>query len=997
MKRNTLLLLTIILTALSWEGIAQSVAGSTCTNPIVVSAMPFNNSGNTSTFGNNYNDTDFPPLAPGAITDGTSPKNYLNGHDAVFSYTAGANGSINITASGVIEYSGLFVFTGCPFNSTVGYHVWPENDLSIQNLPVTEGQTYYIVISTWPPPNNTNFNLTITGTNPADSDICLAPTNLTANNQTLDSVDLNWSENGSATNWEVLYGSKGFNPQNEGTSIPVSGPNSSITLMNLNHSTEYQAYVRSICEVNDESVITGPINFSTLCGTASIPYSLPFETGANCTTRENAGSGNNWQLVQGNQSGFSGVFARYPYSISQPANAWIYTAEVLLTAGTIYEISYKYGGSGNEEKLKVAYGTTNHSSEMTTILADHPSITGSTPAYNTVSFTVSTTDTYYIGFNAYSDTYQGYLYLDEVSIEETSYSGYVYDNGWLLPSGDPSGVSTETDDITIVNGTASLTADTDVANLLVMDGATLNINNVLSLHGNLTIDGELIFVSNATSNGELAEVSQSSIISGNATVQRYMQNKRSYRMVSSAVTTTTSIHANWQEGVNNTNTTPAGNQNPNPGFGTHITGNSSGANGFDATITGNPSMFTVDVENQQFSAVANTNATTLVAGSPYLLFVRGSREIDLTNDLASGETTLRATGLLHTGANTQTFASANSGDLVMFGNPYQSTVDINSVFSEASNINSNYLYVYDPSLGDHGSYVTIFLPEGGNTSGSQANQFLQPGQAAQVAVTGPATITFNENDKAPGNFTSTNATNSRLSSDNMLSIQLFTTENFNNGGPTHDSFGMIFNDNHSSEITPADAIKPMNFNENFGRNIDGTYLSLEHREMPKPAEVFPIFSNGYRHSEYTIAIKMDGLEDAILYLDDHFTGTSTPIENETIYSFHIDKTNDLSIATNRFSIRTEARLGVDDSLLSEVRLFPNPINDNTFYINAPKLDGKQVVVSMSDMSGRLILEDTFNCKSNTISVSINKSISSGVYLVTLKHNGEESAYRLIKK
>src|SRR5690606_14343760 len=114
--------------------------------------------------------------------------------------------------------------------------------------------------------------------------------------------------------------------------------------------------------------------------------------------------------------------------------------------------------------------------------------------------------------------------------------------------------------------------------------------------------------STATKNGELAEVSGTSTITGDITVERYMKARRSYRMVSSAVTTTTSVHDNWQEGATSNS------DNPNPGFGTHITGSTTDQlNGFDGTITGNSSMFTVNVAAQQFEDMANTDVNTLTA------------------------------------------------------------------------------------------------------------------------------------------------------------------------------------------------------------------------------------------------------------------------------------------------------------------------------------------------------------------------------------------------
>jgi hypothetical protein len=586
----------------------------------------------------------------------------------------------------------------------------------------------------------------------------------------------------------------------------------------------------------------------------------------------------------------------------------------------------------------------------------------------------------------------GFAYgeFEDYTVIINAIPGFVYENGVWSPS-DPNTNATPTDDITVIDGTTSFTSPIEVNNITVLSGATLNVESVLTFNGDITNNGELVFVSTATGNGELAAVNGTSTITGNATVQRYTQNKRSYRMVSSAVTTTTSIHDNWQEGATSST------DNPSPGFGTHITGSTTGQNGFDATATGNASMFTVDVTTQQFQAIANTDVNTLTAGNGYLLFVRGDRGIDLTDptDNASSETVLRASGTLATGTNTQDFAAAAAGNFVMFGNPYQSAVDINSVFANSTNVNSNFLYVYDPSLGTYGSYVTVDLPSG--NSGSAANQYLQPGQAAQVQVTGPATIIFNEGDKAPGNFTSTNA--NPLMENNMLTVQLFTTENFSNQGAEHDSFRILFGEGNDNNLTLADAVKPMNFYENLGRDLNGTFLSIERRAMPESAEVYPLYSAGYQVDDYTLKLTVDGLEGSFLYLDDHFTGTSVLLEaGENTYSYRVDANDALSIATDRFSIRTEQRLGVDDnSLLAGIRLFPNPLNGDTFYINAPKLNGEQLAVSISDLTGRSIYEQIVDCRANTVTIPLGDNVASGVYLVTLEHGGDSNTYRLIKE
>lgn len=587
-----------------------------------------------------------------------------------------------------------------------------------------------------------------------------------------------------------------------------------------------------------------------------------------------------------------------------------------------------------------------------------------------------------------------------------AFNGYFYSSESWSP-GNPNVIGTNpTDDLYIADGTASLTADLTFNDITINTGATLNIEKILTIQGNIDNQGDLVFVSTLDGDGELAEVPTTSTITGNATVQRYMSENRSYRMVSPAVTTSNFIIDNWQEGVHNTGLGSGNNLNPHPGFGTHITGSPTGQNGFDATATGNPSMFTANDMGQTFDEIDNTNAITLKAGNPYLLFVRGSRSIDLGNDESVGHTVLRATGSLFKGTNTQTFnvpaVAPGHSAFIMFGNPYQSAVDMSLVFAnvESTNLNTDHFYVYDPNGATYGNYVIVADDGGtwGNTAGSAANQYLQPGQAAQVATVadGEAKVVFKEENKAPGNHTRTNRP---MSGRNMLTVQLYTTENFNNDGPVHDSFGIQFSEDYDNEITLSDAAKPMNFYENLGIDHNGTLLGLERREMPQPSEVFPLYSSGYSYSDYTLKMIVDGLEDVSLYLDDHYTGTSTLVEEgESSYNFTVDSTDPMSIATDRFAFRVEQRLGVEDNnVLAGIRLFPNPLNADTFYINAPRLNGQQLMVNISDMSGRNIYAQTLDCHANTVAVPMGSNLASGIYLVTLKQGGEAQTYRLIKE
>ncbi len=542
----------------------------------------------------------------------------------------------------------------------------------------------------------------------------------------------------------------------------------------------------------------------------------------------------------------------------------------------------------------------------------------------------------------------------------------------------------------------------DACAVVIKSGVTVTVSagNTIRAEYNLDVhnNGKLIFESTSTGDGELGILGPDAVISGKATVQRYMSANESFRMVSPSVTTSTSIMANWQEGVHNTSVDYVNNLNPNPGFGTHITGSTMGASGFDATVTGNPSLFTEDISNQVFTPVSNTDVNTLSAGDPYLLYIRGDRSVNLfdTNPPAT-ETVIRTTGVLAYGPQPQGYASPSTGAFVMFGNPYQSAVDVTEVFATSTNVNTNYYYVLDPTYGTYGAYITVDLNGGANVPASDADQFLQPGQAAQLITNGPGSVVvdFQEAYKAPGNFTATNRP-SALSLNNVLVGELYTETNYNNAGSIHDSFMLNFAENNSNELTSIDAMKPMNFYENLGINHNGTVLSIEKRALPQSGDNYPLFTSGYQTTNYVLKMDRNGLEDVNVYLDDKFTGESTLLDQGTIaYSFNVDATDSQSRASDRFVIRVGERLDMNgNTSISGITLYPNPMGSqlNLANPNNEKLDS----ASIYDLTGRMI--KTFDLKGVTSEMTLDvSSLSVATYMVVINSEAGQVSKLMVKQ
>src|SRR5690606_6309383 len=116
-------------------------SGNTCEDAKVVTSLPYDDAGNTADYGNDYDFTDVPELAPGAVTNGTGAPEYLNGDDVVYAYTPTEDQFLNVSTTNEDGWVALWAFTGCPFDSTVGYHTNISGATRvISGLPVTAGE-----------------------------------------------------------------------------------------------------------------------------------------------------------------------------------------------------------------------------------------------------------------------------------------------------------------------------------------------------------------------------------------------------------------------------------------------------------------------------------------------------------------------------------------------------------------------------------------------------------------------------------------------------------------------------------------------------------------------------------------------------------------------------------------------------------------------------------------------------------------------------------------
>lgn len=109
---------------------------------------------------------------------------------------------------------------------------------------------------------------------------CPDPSAQIETNITQTSADLGWTENGSATTWEIEWGPTGFT---QGSGTMVTGITSNpYNLTGLTAATTYDWYVRADCGGGSYSNWVGPSTFTTLCNAISaFPYTETFDGLAN--------------------------------------------------------------------------------------------------------------------------------------------------------------------------------------------------------------------------------------------------------------------------------------------------------------------------------------------------------------------------------------------------------------------------------------------------------------------------------------------------------------------------------------------------------------------------------------------------------------------------------------------------------------------------------------------------------------------------------------------
>ena len=585
----------------------------------------------------------------------------------------------------------------------------------------------------------------------------------------------------------------------------------------------------------------------------------------------------------------------------------------------------------------------------------------------------------------------------------------------------------------------------------------LNILGVLSVSagsGSITTNDNLVLKATSSEEGIIGTISTCPIdpFNGDVIVERYIPaTARSLRFISPGVySSSVTIKQNWQEGVNETNKTNYGvnainPQNPNPGYGTHISGSTTGLNGLDATITGNPSMYWFEnkATNYGWQTITNTDTTRFRRpGQAFAIMIRGDRSIDMTSNTPQHTSTiLRTKGKLTNCSYTFTSdvtslvpLSAAADGYSFIGNPFWSIVNWSRV--GRTNVD-NKIYYFDPAISGTnsvGGYVALTMVDENNEANDQKSinsngrlsRYLQPGQgffvrnsnsgnAPQIAFEeadkeNTAANKFNIFSKNPSGTISEHGEieSTKVAADSKfenIHVSLYLKKNLNIAPA--DGFLISYNSNFSDALGIEDANKLSNQDENMFALFKGSrysILGLESSSSIK-SDTIPVSLTNLYDQDYIMRLDFSNDIDPRreIFLINKVTGTKQKLDLTKSFDYEfrpqsgVKSVLDYAIVINSGKIESmpivaKSLVVVNNPVVNGVLKFALPVSETQTNLSINKSQ-----VYLLDLSGRVLVSKSI-LNSNNVYESLNiEKLSNGVYILKVNSNGETFTKKIIKQ
>jgi len=301
-------------------------ANDECVNAIVVTETDFNCT--TTVSGTTVDATQ--------SSEVTLCSTFTNDDDVWYSFTPLLSSNYNFELSNTTTGTYVHVYSGTCAGGLVNAGTCFST--TSNDAVLTAGTTYLVQVHTSSSSLQSTFDLCI-----FPDPTCAAPSNLTASAETLTGADLAWTENGTATLWDIEIVLAGATPTGTPTDVGVTNP---YTWTGGMASTDYDFYVRADCGAGDVSPFEVG-SFTTACDvvTVSPQVCYDFESGVpeTCWSEAadtdattglpiNFGSGDWASGAFINNSAVSGLAAQVNLYDAN-TNDWLFTPTFDLTMG----------------------------------------------------------------------------------------------------------------------------------------------------------------------------------------------------------------------------------------------------------------------------------------------------------------------------------------------------------------------------------------------------------------------------------------------------------------------------------------------------------------------------------------------------------------------------------------------------------------------------------------------------------------------------------------
>jgi hypothetical protein len=514
----------------------------------------------------------------------------------------------------------------------------------------------------------------------------------------------------------------------------------------------------------------------------------------------------------------------------------------------------------------------------------------------------------------------------------------------------------------------NLTVGTNGALLATSAGASMQ--RVLTLSGPFSTNGNSFTLESNAGSTAMVVNNGSNVISGNVTVQRYIDPSLNpnlgYRHFSSPISTGTvaSLATSAFTPVVN----PAYNTLPVPGqarpFPTVF--------GYDqsriATVTNSLPSF----DKGWFSPSALNDA--LSVGQGYSVNLPGNQTFSLTGPQNNGNVVLNLSR--NTGP-----TAAESG-LSLVGNPYPSPLDWQQVAEADRPGLDGVIYTFtsnDPTNPYAGSYAFY------NNGFGNMSPVLPLGQGFFVRVSQgqtAATVTL-KNSQRPTAYTNTAYRRTAAETRPVVHLTL------KGAGNTLSDDAFVYFENGASEVFDPqyDALKIPNTNGlNLSTSVTGKQFSIDGRpELGSVQRVVPLAVGVPAPGSYALAsAELLNLATTPVYLRDVQLGTLTDLRLTPSYQFTV--TNSSALITGRFELvfsPQQPLATVPAALAQQIALYPNPAQKAAFVELPASLGRQAVTAALVDALGRQVRAITLPAQGALAHQLDLSELATGVYALRL--------------